>query len=81
MYDEHSYRKPPRQPATTQANWGETVAGKFAMGRLGREEKLYSGRNENGMYEAGGRTVFGMEVKYLNSKGYTFENGYAIKKQ
>ena len=39
IYDKYSFRKPPRQPATTQAHWGETVAGKFTMVRLGREEK------------------------------------------
>jgi hypothetical protein len=42
MYDEHSYRKPPRQPATAQAHWGETMAGKVTMERLGREEKFQS---------------------------------------
>jgi hypothetical protein len=40
MYDEHSYRKPPRQPATAQAHWGETMAGKVTMERLGREETI-----------------------------------------
>jgi hypothetical protein len=35
-------RKPPSQPATSQARRGETLAGKVAFGkRLGREEEIY----------------------------------------
>jgi hypothetical protein len=49
MYDEHSYRKPPRQPAAAQAHWGETVAGKVTMERLGREENRIFQTNPKSM--------------------------------
>jgi len=34
---------------------------------------------KNGVDATGGTTMFGREVEYLKSKGYSFKNGYAVK--